>query len=116
MARIGQSNRTFDRTSTVRGRSKRGTPVTTNQKTAALYSRFSSDLQNDRSIEDQFAVCRTYAAREGFNIVREFEDRAKTSATLFDRDGFLELMHEAKAHKFDIVIVESLDRVSRDPE
>jgi site-specific DNA recombinase len=35
---------------------------------------------------------------------------------LFDRDGFLELMHEAKARKFDIVIVESLDRISRDPE
>ena len=70
--------------------------MTTGQKTAALYARFSSDLQNDRSIEDQFAICRTYAAREGVNIIREFEDRAKTSATLFDRDGFLELMQEAK--------------------
>jgi site-specific DNA recombinase len=86
------------------------------QKTAALYARFSSDLQNDRSIDDQLAICRQYAAREGFKITREFSDRAKTSATLFDRDGFLELMHEAKARKFDVVIVESLDRVSRDPE
>jgi site-specific DNA recombinase len=85
-------------------------------KTAALYARFSSDLQNDRSIDDQFSICKTYAVREGFNVIREFADRAKTSATLFDRDGFLELMHQAKTHEFDVVIVESLDRISRDPE
>jgi site-specific DNA recombinase len=88
----------------------------TKQKTAALYARFSSDLQNDRSIDDQFSLCKIYAAREGFNVIREFADRAKTSATLFFRDDFLELLRQAKAHEFDTVIVESLDRISRDPE
>lgn len=86
------------------------------QKTAAIYARFSSDLQNDRSIDDQFSLCRTYAAREGFNVIREFEDRAKSAASLFDRDGLLELMTAAKARQFEAIIVESLDRLSRDQE
>ena len=90
--------------------------MTTGQKTAALYARFSSDLQNDRSIEDQFAICRTYAAREGVNIIREFEDRAKTSATLFDRDGFLELMQEAKTSQVRYRNCRIFDQFSRDPE
>jgi DNA invertase Pin-like site-specific DNA recombinase len=34
-------------------------------KKAAIYARFSTDLQNERSIEDQIALCRNYTAREG---------------------------------------------------
>jgi site-specific DNA recombinase len=85
-------------------------------KTAVLYSRFSSDLQKDRSIDDQLALCRTLAEREQLNIVATFSDRAKSGATMFERDGLLELMQAAKARKFDVVIVDSLDRMSRDTE
>jgi site-specific DNA recombinase len=49
-------------------------------------------------------------------IVIRFSDRAKSGSTLFDRDGLLDLMAAAKARKFDTVIVESLDRLSRDQE
>lgn len=89
-----------------------------NQRTAAVYARFSSDLQNDRSIDDQFAVCHTYAEREGLNIIPEFEflDRAKSSATMRGRGGLRKLMEAAKARKFEVLIVESLDRLSRDLE
>jgi DNA invertase Pin-like site-specific DNA recombinase len=88
----------------------------TKQKTAALYARFSSDLQKDRSIDDQLALCETYAKREGVKIVNKFSDRAKSGSTLFDRDGLLELMTAAKRREFNVVIVESLDRLSRDQE
>jgi site-specific DNA recombinase len=91
-------------------------PMTTKQKTAALYARFSSDLQKDRSLDDQFAVCETYAKREDFKVISTFHDRAKSGATLFDRDGLLDLMTAAKARKFNAVIVENLDRLSRDQE
>lgn len=84
------------------------------QPTAALYARFSSDMQRDVSIDDQFAICRTYAARESFDVTREFSDRAKSGASLFDRDQLLELMTAAKRREFNVVIVESLDRLSRD--
>ena len=44
-------------------------------------ARFSSDLQRERSTEDQVAVCREYAARLGFEVVAVFFDRAVTGAT-----------------------------------
>jgi site-specific DNA recombinase len=90
--------------------------TTTKQKTAAIYARFSSDMQKDRSIDDQFALCERYATREGFKVTRKFSDRAKSGARMFDRDGLLDLRTAAKTGAFDVVIVESLDRLSRDQE
>jgi DNA invertase Pin-like site-specific DNA recombinase len=83
---------------------------------AVLYARFSSELQNVRSIDDQFALCRTYAEREGFTVTKTYADRAKTGASLFDRTALFDLMTDAKARHFDVVVVESLDRLSRDQE
>jgi DNA invertase Pin-like site-specific DNA recombinase len=83
---------------------------------AALYARYSSDLQNERSIDDQLALCRGHAEREGHTVTTVYTDKAKTSATLFDRDGLIDLITAAKTGQFDVVIVESLDRISRDQE
>lgn len=83
-------------------------------KRAAIYARYSTDHQNDRSIEDQVELCRTHAAKSGFSVTVQYSDRARTSASLFGRDGILDLIDDAKAGRFDVVIVESLDRVSRD--
>jgi site-specific DNA recombinase len=65
-------------------------------KTAVLYARFSSDLQKDRSIDDQLAICRDLAKREEIKVGPSFADRAKSGASLFERDGLLELMAAAK--------------------
>jgi site-specific DNA recombinase len=54
---------------------------------AAIYARFSSDLQRDRSIDDQVALCREYAARNGYEVVAIFEDRALTGASIKLRAG-----------------------------
>ena len=86
----------------------------TKPRTAALYARFSSDIQKDVSIDDQFALCETYAKREGLKVISRFSDRAKSGSSLFDRDQLLELMIAAKARKYDAILVESLDRLSRD--
>ena len=43
-------------------------------KLAAIYARFSTDLQNERSIEDQITLCRKHAAEQKFAIVATFED------------------------------------------
>ncbi|PZU95640.1 MAG: recombinase family protein [Chelatococcus sp.] len=85
-------------------------------KRAAIYARYSTDHQNDRSIEDQIELCRSYARRSGLTIVGEYSDRARTSATLVGREGVLDLMADARAGRFDVVIVEALDRISRDQE
>ncbi|MDB5607090.1 MAG: Recombinase [Bradyrhizobium sp.] len=83
---------------------------------AAIYARFSSDLQSDRSIEDQFAVCRDKAKRENIKTIAYYEDRAKSGASIHGRDGISKMMQAAKRGEFSILIVESLDRISRDQE
>lgn len=41
-----------------------------------IYARFSSTLQNARSIEDQVALCRERCDREGWKVVDVFTDFA----------------------------------------
>lgn len=83
---------------------------------AAIYARYSTDLQDPRSISDQFVYCREYAARENIEVVRTFADEARSGGSMIDRDGLLDLMQAARAKQFDVVIVEALDRLSRDME
>jgi site-specific DNA recombinase len=85
-------------------------------KPAAIYARFSTELQNEKSTEDQIALCRTYAARHQLNIVATFEDKARSGASVFGRDGLMQLMDAARQNLFTVVIVEALDRLSRDME
>ncbi|MFC5567516.1 recombinase family protein [Rubellimicrobium aerolatum] len=86
------------------------------RRRACIYARFSTDLQSDRSIDDQVALCRAYAAREGLTVVTTYSDRARTSASLIGRDGLQDLMADARAGKFDVLVVEAFDRLSRDQE
>ncbi len=83
---------------------------------AAIYSRFSSDLQRDRSIEDQVVLCREYAARNGYEIVAVFSDRAITGSSFVLRRGVQEMLRAARAGEFNFVIAESLSRLARDQE
>lgn len=85
-------------------------------KRAAIYSRFSTDLQSEGSIEDQAALCRAFAAREGLEIVGTYEDRARSGGSMFGRDGLMEMMQAAQARAFEVLVVEALDRLSRDME
>ncbi len=82
----------------------------------AVYARYSSDLQDGRSIDDQMALCRQFAGQRGLTVTHAFEDRAKTSASIFGRDGLAAMMAAAKVRAFDVLVVEALDRVSRDQE
>jgi site-specific DNA recombinase len=83
---------------------------------AAIYARYSTEMQSDRSIEDQFALCEAYAAREGLTVVARFEDRARSGGSTMGRDGLAGLMRAAATNAFDVVVVEALDRISRDME
>ena len=47
----------------------------------AIYARFSSDLQNDKSVDDQVAFCREVCARNGMTVVLTFEDRAVSASS-----------------------------------
>ncbi len=82
--------------------------------TAAIYTRYSSDLQSERSIEDQLALCKTYAQREGLTVVAAYEDRAMSGASTVQRLGLQRLLRDAAEGRFKTLVVESLDRLSRD--
>lgn len=81
----------------------------------ALYARFSSDLQRQTSIEDQLRAARARAAAEGWQIVIERSDAAVSGSTPFAlRPGSKALLADALAARFDVLIVEGLDRTFRD--
>jgi len=82
---------------------------------AALYARYSSDNQRDASIEDQLRICRARAEREGWTVVDSYTDRAISGSSLL-RPGVQELIADGLKRRFDVILTESLDRLSRDQE
>ncbi len=80
---------------------------------AVIYARFSTDLQNEKSIDDQVALCRKYAEHAGLTIVDTYADRAKSGSSTVDRQAWQKFMRDADAHMFDAVVTEDIDRISR---
>lgn len=81
----------------------------------ALYARYSSDNQREASIEDQLRLCRLHAERQSWTIVDSYQDRAVSGASLI-RPGIQALLGDALRSRFDVVLAEALDRISRDQE
>jgi DNA invertase Pin-like site-specific DNA recombinase len=80
---------------------------------AAIYARFSSDLQDVRSIADQVDLARRYAEARSLSVVDVYDDAAVSGASTLNRPGLLRLIADAQAHRFDVIVTESLDRLSR---
>ena len=81
----------------------------------AIYARFSSELQSVHSCEDQVALCRARAEREGWTVVEIYTDVAISGASN-RRPGMTAMLSDAAGGTFDIVCAEALDRVARDQE
>jgi site-specific DNA recombinase len=81
----------------------------------ALYARYSSENQRDASITDQLRICRAHADKQGWQIVEEYTDHAISGASLL-RPGIQALMLDGQNGRFDIVLAEAMDRLSRDQE
>lgn len=81
---------------------------------AAIYARYSTDMQNERSIEDQVELCRAFAAREGMVVVDLFEDRAISGASIHNRPGLKSLLEQAQTGRFNVVLAETMSRIGRD--
>src|SRR6266478_5132375 len=82
---------------------------------AAIYARYSTDLQREASIEDQVRVCRQRIKREGWKLGATYSDAASSGASRL-RPGYQKLLEDARAGAFDVVVAEALDRLSRDQE
>ena len=82
---------------------------------AIIYARFSTDKQRESSIEDQAEICRRLATSQGISVIAVYGDDGISGSTpVQQRPGGAKLMADALAGRFDVLIVESLDRLSRD--
>lgn len=83
--------------------------------TVAIYARFSSDLQDARSIEDQVAACRRLLEREAPGAPAVvFADFALSGSTMATRPQLQALLAEVRGRRVTLVVAEALDRLSRD--
>ena len=84
---------------------------------AAIYARVSTARQaeHDLSLPDQINQCRNYCDRQGWQVAEIFEEPG-ASALEDDRPVFQEMLLKAKSREkpFDVLIVHSLSRFSRD--
>lgn len=79
----------------------------------ACYLRYSSDMQRAASITDQLRNVENYCARMNLPMPTIFKDEAFTGSRN-DRPGYQAMLAAARNKEFDILLVDDLDRMSRD--
>ncbi len=79
-----------------------------------IYARYSSDLQNPSSVDDQVTLCRELVVDQfgDDQQVLVFKDAAISGATM-ERPGIVRLLTAAKTGQINLVVAEGLDRLSR---
>ncbi len=82
----------------------------------ALYARYSSEGQREASIDDQYRNCEAYAKRQdGWTITHRYHDKAISgSQNANGRPGYRQMLTDAQARHFDVVLVDDFSRLSRD--
>jgi site-specific DNA recombinase len=82
---------------------------------AAIYARYSTELQREDSIEDQLRICRRLINQNGWNQAKTYADKGISGASHL-RPSYQKLIQDAQSGQFDVVVAEGLDRLSRDQE
>lgn len=80
---------------------------------AAIYARFSTDLQTESSIADQARVACKYAQERGWEITARFDDQGISGAAIGNRPGIQAVIAAGLAREIDALIVTDLSRLSR---
>jgi site-specific DNA recombinase len=80
---------------------------------AILLGRYSDDLQNPLSADDQIDVLRADCARHGWDVVGAYSDKGKSGRSVAGRTGYLEAMAAIEAGHADVICVFQLDRLGR---
>ena len=80
-----------------------------------IYARYSSDMQSPTSVKDQIDQCQREAISNGWTVVDVRSDEGITG-TRDDRPGYQALMNDLEQRRCDLVLFESVDRLSRDQE
>ena len=86
-------------------------------RTAVAYVRYSSAGQRDVSIEQQLADIRAFAKREGYTIVHEYADHARSGfKNTSARTAFQSMIAAASDGSYDTIIAWKVDRFGRNRE
>jgi len=80
----------------------------------AIYARYSSENQSEKSIDDQVRVCRKYIEENGLTLNEKhiYADEA-LSGSLINRPGIQALENAMANKEIDSVAVDDLSRLSR---
>lgn len=84
-------------------------------KKVAIYCRVSTVEQAEEgySIDEQRRRNIEYCEKEGHEVFKVYEDRGISGKNISGRPGLKDLLQDANAGKFDLVIVWKLNRISR---
>lgn len=77
-----------------------------------IYARYSSHAQRDASIDQQVDVCKDFAKKQNYNVVKIYADRAISGKT-DNRPQFQKMIKDAEQEHFNAVLVYQLDRFAR---
>ena len=84
---------------------------------AAIYTRFSSDMQRRSSLVDQERDCRELVEEKHWVVVEKFvmSDAGISGTSILNRPGLQSLLRAAKTHPrpFDYLVIDSTSRLNR---
>src|ERR687890_2907809 len=85
-------------------------------KRAVLYARVSTQEQGAKgySLAQQLEAIRSYAAREGYEVIEEVEDRGESGASL-ERPGMDRVRDLVAEGSVSVVLAQDRDRFAREP-
>jgi DNA invertase Pin-like site-specific DNA recombinase len=81
-----------------------------------IYARYSSQLQNSRSIDQQIGVCRDRASAEGWPVIDVFTDYAIGGGAGTDesqRPGLAAMLARVEQGDIDQVLIDTTSRLAR---
>jgi DNA invertase Pin-like site-specific DNA recombinase len=81
-----------------------------------FYARYSTDRQNEVSIETQIELGKGFVEQHGWKLVGTYSDAAISGTSYLGRPGIQKLIAHVKREKIDIVLCVTVDRLSRDVE
>ena len=84
-------------------------------KIAVVYARYSSHGQTEQSIEGQIAAAQKYAEQHGYTIIHIYADRAMTGRN-DDREEFQRMLSDTATHQFGVILLWKIDRFGRNRE
>ena len=83
-------------------------------KNAVIYTRYSSIGQNEQSIEGQLRICKEFAEKEGYTVIKTYIDKARSAwKENARRPDFDRMIADAASGTFQHIIVYKFDRFVR---